>query len=313
MPNGVSGGSTRVAVTRVRVRSLRESDSPRLAGENAEHIRALAESDAQLPPITVHRATSRVVDGMHRLRVAALRGQEFIDAYLVDGDPDDVFVLAVEANVAHGLPLTLVDRKAAANRILRSHAHWSDRAVAAKTGLSPKTVGALRRCSTEAAPRLNTRVGLDGRVRPIGVSPGRRIAAELLAVHPGASLRQIARAAGISPATVRKVRAELTATDGPTRSGPTPPGARRSILPVLRADPSVRCTESGRRLLRLLDLHAVSGPDWENLAGDVPRHCVDLVVAVARSCAAQWEAFAVSLEQRQEHQRPGLALRRTGG
>ncbi|MFD1048366.1 ParB N-terminal domain-containing protein, partial [Kibdelosporangium lantanae] len=115
------------------------SDSPRLEGEDGEHIRALVELDVQLPPITVHRTTMRVIDGMHRLRAAVLRRQDFIDAYLVDAEPDDVFVLAVEANIQHGLPLTFADRKAAAARIVRSHPHWSDRAIAAKTGLSPKT------------------------------------------------------------------------------------------------------------------------------------------------------------------------------
>jgi len=325
--SGASDGSVRAAlfwpgrtvdgpaVTRIRISLLRASDSPRLTGESAEHIRSLVESDVPLPPITVHRETLRVIDGMHRLRAAALCGQDFIDVHFVDAEPDDVFVLAVEANVAHGLPLTLADRKAAAARIVRSHPHWSDRAVAAKTGLSHKTVGSLRRCSTGEASRLNARLGMDGRVRPIGLSPGRQIAAELLVAHPGASLRQIARAAGISPVTVRKVREELRVQDvptGPPRSGPRP-GDRRSVLPLLRADPSVRCTESGRRLLRLLDMHAISVPDWETLTGDIPEHCVDLVADVARSCASKWETFAALLEQRQERKRPGVALRRTGG
>jgi ParB-like chromosome segregation protein Spo0J len=306
-------------VSRIRISLLREADSPRLTGESAEHVRSLVESDVPLPPITVHRETLRVVDGMHRLRAAALCGRDFIDVHFVDAEPDDAFVLAVEANVAHGLPLTLADRKAAAARIVRSHPHWSDRAVAAKTGLSHKTVGSLRRCSTGEASRLNTRLGLDGRVRPIGLSPGRQIAAELLAAHPGASLRQIARAAGISPVTVRKVREELRVRDVPTASEPPgsrrsgPPGDRRSVLPLLRADPSVRCTESGRKLLRLLDMHAISVSDWETLTGDIPEHCVDLVADVARSCASKWETFAALLEQRQERKRPGVALERTGG
>ncbi|WP_220378005.1 hypothetical protein [Streptomyces inhibens] len=41
-----------------------------------------------------------------------------------DGSEKDAFVLAVESNVHHGLPLTLSDRTAAARRIVKSHPEW---------------------------------------------------------------------------------------------------------------------------------------------------------------------------------------------
>lgn len=44
----------------------------------------------------------------------------------------------MQHNTHHGLPLTRADRKAAAQRILDIHPHWSDRAIAKVTGLSPK-------------------------------------------------------------------------------------------------------------------------------------------------------------------------------
>jgi len=58
--------------------SLLAADSPRLAGEDAEHIWILAASEASLPPILVHHPSMRVIDGMHRLRAAVLRGDEQI-------------------------------------------------------------------------------------------------------------------------------------------------------------------------------------------------------------------------------------------
>src|SRR2546421_3267487 len=64
---------------RVPVRSLLPADSPRLNGEDAEHIRVLAAVEAKLPPILVHRASMRVIDGMHRLGAARLRNEETID------------------------------------------------------------------------------------------------------------------------------------------------------------------------------------------------------------------------------------------
>jgi len=66
MPFDVDG-----PVTTVPVSALRASQSPRQAGENLEHIRALADTTDELPPIIVRRADMRVVDGMHRLRAAA--------------------------------------------------------------------------------------------------------------------------------------------------------------------------------------------------------------------------------------------------
>src|SRR5947199_10633529 len=57
------------------VSSLLPGDSPRVAGENPEHVQLLAAA-RNLPPILVHRSTMRVIDGMHRLRAARLRGDE---------------------------------------------------------------------------------------------------------------------------------------------------------------------------------------------------------------------------------------------
>src|SRR5947208_3251503 len=81
---------------RLRIAELTGAFSPRITGENTEHASRLAELDKPLPPIVVHRSTMRVVDGMHRVRAAVLRGDEFIDAVFFDGSADDAFVLAVE-------------------------------------------------------------------------------------------------------------------------------------------------------------------------------------------------------------------------
>src|SRR4051812_30365190 len=80
------------------ISTLLPADSPRLAGEDMQHARLLADSDAELPPILVHRKTMRVIDGMHRIRAAVLRGEDKIKAKLFDGCEEAAFVLAVEAN-----------------------------------------------------------------------------------------------------------------------------------------------------------------------------------------------------------------------
>jgi hypothetical protein len=192
------GRDTAVPATRVPISSIHAADSPRLAGVNSEHVLALAELGADLPPILVHRATMRVIDGMHRIRATQLRGDDTIAVRYFDGAEDDAFMLGVWENIAHGLPLTLADRRAAAARILLLRPQWSDRAIAAAAGLSPKTVGSLRQRSSSDHGATQPRVGRDGRVRPVNSGEVRKLASQYLAEHPDTSPRDVARSTGVS-------------------------------------------------------------------------------------------------------------------
>ncbi len=318
----INGNSAKLSgVVKVPIASLRPSDSPRSAGEDPEHIRALAESGAELPPIIVMASTMRVVDGMHRLRAAELRGESELAVRFFEGDEKDAFVLAVEANITHGLPLGLQDRKDAAARILRSHPMWSDRAIGIATGLSAKTVAALRARSTEGLPQSNVRIGRDGRARPVDPAEGRRLAGRLMQENPSAPLRQIAAQAGVSLGTVSDVRKRLQRGEGPvpergrarTEAEPGPEPARKPERPYdeaeaerpsralmlhhLSRDPSVRLTEDGRTLLRWLTVAAVRPQDWERLLRNVPAHRVGAVAELARGCSRTWQLVAEQLER----------------
>jgi ParB-like chromosome segregation protein Spo0J len=298
----------------VPIVSLRAGESPRLNGEDRTHVARLAEADEPLPPILVERRTMKVIDGMHRLLAASLNGQETIDVVFFDGCPDEVFLLAVEANVTHGLPLSHSDRRAAARRITGSHPHMSDRAIGASTGLSAKTVATIRR-STAAVPQLTSRMGRDGRVRPLNGARGRLQAAQLMAEHPGASLREVARRAGVSPATARDVRQRLERGEKPTLAGPGParactawPGPDTAVQKLLR-DPSLRHSEHGRQLLRLLQVNnAVGAQDWSGMIGAVPPHCTAIIGEIARHYAQMWQGFAQELDQRAMILDPGGSL-----
>jgi hypothetical protein len=310
-------------VKKLHVELVLASDSPRLNGESIDHIRLLAASETQLPPILVHRQTMRVIDGMHRLRAAQLRGQETIDATFFDGTEAEAFVGAVRANTEHGLPLTLADREAAAVRIIASHPHCSDRWIAITTGLAAGTVGALRRRQGPDAWQVTARIGRDGRVRPLSSDAGRRIASDVIARNPDASLREIAKIAGISPATARDVREKMRRGDDPVAparaaaQGRRPRGAGRPaaapgqtrtfgdsprdpalLLQNLKKDPSLRFAESGRALLRSLESRAGGPGDSKDFIDAVPPHCAYLVAELARSCAEEWLEFASQLEQR---------------
>ncbi|MFE4887462.1 transcriptional regulator [Streptomyces sp. NPDC056701] len=311
-------------IASVPVSSLLPGYSPRLQGEDSAHVARLAELDEPLPPILVERSTMRVIDGMHRLMAACAKGRTTIEVQFFDGAAEEAFLLAVRSNMAHGLPLSREDRGAAAERILAQWSHLSDRAVARIAGIGAKTVAALRSASAGATPHPQARQGRDGKVRPLDGAEGRWKAAELLTERPQASLREVARQAGISPATVSDVRKRLASGRSPvperdmpehrpaagtqncakpqhSAAGETTSVARplSPIRPVegapmdkLLRDPSLRHKESGRQLLRLLQRSALEPRELQKMAEVVPSHCTDLVADLARKYAGMWTEFA---------------------
>ncbi|ONI78163.1 hypothetical protein ALI144C_32400 [Actinosynnema sp. ALI-1.44] len=307
------------------VDQLLPSDSPRVHAVSLEHARALAESDAHLPPIVVHRRTHRIIDGMHRVQAAKLNGVEEIEAVFFDGDDDEAFVLAVESNIEHGLPLSLAERSGAAERIVRSHPEWSDRAVALSTGISAKTVSAIRTRIARDIPAAPNRLGRDGRVRPLDTSAGRRTAAELLASNPSMSLRQIARQSGVSATTVQDVRKRLGRGENPVPAAAHRVAAKQSggedlqredrqrveqtqpdgcldvkdALGKLRSDPALRFNARGRMLLRLLDPHFISADCHDRLLAAIPPYWAGELAEIARAYASAWQHFACELEDKQ--------------
>jgi ParB-like chromosome segregation protein Spo0J len=321
-----------IAVTAVPVLALRPADSPRLFGEDKAHIARLAESEAPLPPILVDRRTMRVIDGMHRLMAASLQGREAIDVIFFDGTEADAFLRAVQENVAHGLPLTQADRRAAAERIIATHPRMSDRAIGHSSGLAAKTVAAIRKASHEEIAQSGARIGLDGKVRPLDSGGGRRRAAELLAQQPDASLRVVARAAGISPATVLDVRKRMERGESPVPQKPAVEAARKgaggdgaeagtdsggasaqairlrpraaatpdpaTAVGRLLRDPSLCHNDRGKEMLRLLRVNAVGAEQLQEAATSLPPHCVGIVVQLAHQYASMWQAFARELDGR---------------
>ncbi|MET7737595.1 ParB/RepB/Spo0J family partition protein [Streptomyces sp. NPDC005402] len=265
----------------------------------------------------------RVIDGAHRLRAAMLRGESEIQVRFFDGNEADAFVLAVEANIKHGLPLSRADRRAAAERIIASHPHWSDRAIASATGLAAKTVGATRRRATGEVPQLRARVGRDGRTRPLDAADGRRRATALIRENPAASMRQIAAAAQVSQGTARDVRDRLARGEDPVapqrrrasqpkqqqfKGGGRPsdrqftalassPENRALLLERLKQDPSLRFTETGRTLIRLLDLNSIGPHEWGRLVDTAPAHCRDIIAELIRACAEMWQELASRFDQ----------------
>lgn len=222
------------------------------------------------------------------------------------------------------------DRVAAAERLVRAHPSWSDRLVGSVTGLSDKTVGALRRRSNTDSPRPASRVGRDGRSRPVDGTEGRLRASRVIASNPEASLRRIAREAGVAVSTAQDVRRRMeegrsplperqSAPDAVTvsivslhigededaerrpttrregrksarkrrRSAPEA-AAVRAAMAQLRNDPSLRLTDSGRALLRLLTGHQAALAAYYRLVESVPAHCSDALATIVGAHAWAW-------------------------
>jgi AraC-like DNA-binding protein len=215
-----------------------------------------------------------------------------------------------------GVP-ALGDRRDAARRLLVANPEHSDRGIAARCGLSPKTVARVReelvaQGRVARTDRPVARIGRDGRVRPVDAQAVRARIAEELERQPHASLRTIARAVGASPETVRSVRNAL-------RSGATTtPDLRelnRPLAPVIDLPPRPReepfalgndraCTDrdGGREFVEWFDCTAVTADDVSEHLGTVPLSRVYEVADEARRRAERWLRFAEAVEGRARRQ-----------
>lgn len=307
-------------VEQVPLTDITVSDTPRTAGVDGKWALTLSELDTELPPIVVHRPTMTVIDGMHRLRAAQMRGRDRIAVRFFEGSAQDATLLAVAMNIVHGRPLSQADRAAAVERIVRMHPYWSDRAIAVIAGLSAKKVSEIRRRSGDPV-RGERRIGLDGRARPLNTVRGRELAGELLRADPTASLRTVARKAGISPVTVADVRNRLLRGDDPvtprqrglaarrtSRERPAPqqntdsksPSELFIIFDSLRRDPSLRLTEAGRTVLRMLEACSLMVRDRRQIIASLPPHCTGQMAALAGGYSELWRVFADELRACEE-------------
>ncbi|WPB95901.1 hypothetical protein [Streptomyces malaysiensis] len=311
----LSGQLATSTVRRIPISSLNLDFTLRQDRVNTEHVQILAGITEELPPIVVHEPSGRVLDGIHRVHAALALKRNRISAIVYNGSDEDAFAVAVRLNTAHGLPLSRTERIAAAEQILRTHPRWSNRMIAGVTGLAESTVRVRRR--DLPGPRSCTRVGRDGRVRPVNAADGRLRASRLLAERPTASAREIARDAGVSPNTVLDVRRRLAegrepalvqARGGeagvPARRYPTGPGELEKIaeamLVDLMADPSIRLNNRGRFLIRWMRANREALNTRVVCA--IPDHWSVPVARLARAYSLFWQDLARQLEQRSAEQ-----------
>ncbi|MFI5776950.1 ParB/RepB/Spo0J family partition protein [Nocardia sp. NPDC051570] len=301
------------SVTEVPIGAIVGDLSPRVSGENTAHTRLLAELGEVLPPILVHKPSMHVIDGVHRLKAVISRGEETVRVQYFDGTNEDAFLLSVQLNTGHGLPLSLGDRRAAARRILMFHPEWSDRRIGQIAGLDHKTVGAIRRNSDGELPQLTSREGRDGRVRRSKPQvPGRNAETD---GQPKVNLPAvIPRLTSINGDATESAD---TAIDRPRPGGEAGllhGGCDRRVgfdrefsLKRLRADPSLRFNDSGRALIRWLEASPRTAEESIAIADRAPSHCLDLLMSIANQNLENWSRISDRLSQRKRsHQQAEL-------
>jgi ParB-like chromosome segregation protein Spo0J len=298
----ISSGSE---VSRAALADLKVECCFRESGVSKEHVEVLAELDGRWSPILVRRADRLVVDGMHRVAAARLLGLRWIEVEWFDGDRDEALLEFVRRNATHGLPLTLRERKRVASQLLCAHPDWSDRRLAELCGVSPKTVGSLR---STAGGRPNgqtpqsdsgSRVGRDDRARPVNRAAMRLRVVEAIKAQPGASLRSVAAAAGVSPETVRLVRMSLSAVRDEAlpraeRSGRGPVAAEP---PVWDGDAALASCDEGD-FVAWFDQTSISEQECLMRAQTLPLGRVYEIADEGRRRSELWLKFARSVEAR---------------
>jgi hypothetical protein len=301
---------------RLPVRDIRAGPSFRAGSLDRDHVAALALLRGSWPPILIDRDRV-VIDGAHRLQAAILCGLEDLACEVFDGTPEDAFVEFVSRNTHHGLPLTLHERRAAASRIIGSREQWSDRRIAEVCGVAPGTVASLRKAGVSPGARptdhdeqSDRRVGRDGRSRPVSSHAIAERVIEAIRRDPHASLRTIAGPIGVSPETVRRVKARMrrVAMSGP---GGQADGAQPVSSPLAApvaddpeapgepwsGDQALQSMPDGCAFLDWFGRTSI-GDEWRWLAASVPVSRIYMVADESRRRAALWRHFADAVESR---------------
>ncbi len=296
-----------VAPVAVALRALRPGPSLRTRTVDEGHLTTLLELAGHWPPLLVHQASMTVVDGLHRFEAARRLGLELVAVLLIDRPFEEVRLIALHENVTHGLPLSILERRRAALELLAAHPTWSDGRLAELCGLSRRSIGKLRRTTTDPAKPIEStwREGRDGRHRPVRSEGLRERIAAALAEQPQASLRTIARQVGASPETVRSVRRRLGSSSSQAQPPPRPalPSAdplRARVLGLKRFSSDTACasTEPGRAFAEWFDALAVDRTALASHAQAVPLSRIYEVIDEAERRSSAWRLFAELLRAR---------------
>lgn len=114
--------------------------NPRLSGVDTEVVEYYAGiyQSVLWPPILVDRATRKLLDGWHRVEAARRAGVYTLEVQWVEAKEEELFALAVKANLEHGVRLRKEERLKAIARLQREG--WTNERIAAFLSCPPSLV-----------------------------------------------------------------------------------------------------------------------------------------------------------------------------
>lgn len=167
---------------------VREELLPRIKHED-DTIRRYAHNLDQMPPIHVQKDTFALLDGLGRLTAAGFKPTAHIRIVEVDLPESQLADYAAQANLRHGMPLTLKERQASGLKMYERHhpdtggtsgEAWSPALIAERSGVDERTVqrwaardrAAATKNGTPEPPKPATRTGKDGTTRRVQGATG---------------------------------------------------------------------------------------------------------------------------------------------
>ena len=142
--------------------------NPRLNGVDQDVVDHYANiyRDVVWPPILVDQSTHKLLDGWHRVEAAKRAGVYQLSVQWVDAKDEELFALAVKANLGHGVHLNREERFKAIARLQREG--WTNERIAEFIGCSLAMAN-----KTEKAEDLRIKF-------KVADHPGARLATETL-------------------------------------------------------------------------------------------------------------------------------------
>ncbi|MCM2416256.1 ParB/RepB/Spo0J family partition protein [Streptomyces sp. RKAG290] len=194
-------------------------------------------------------------------------------------------------------PLNSAENRLLAAEYLTTHPQASLREVAAASGLSPGTVRDVRRrlqCNEDPVPPAQRRA-----ITARAAAPKTAPTSPAAPAPTGPAAPAPSSPAASAPATAGAPAEPPRAEEQPdARTTPRTQVQAATPLSALRRDPSLRHSETGRLLLRLLDNRLLSEAHGDELIEGLPPHSLGNVAAAARECARLWAEFSNRLDRR---------------
>lgn len=202
--------SVRISDIDIASYQIRDGLSEAAVERYAETLQAVEAIAWPFPPVVLNQTENGYVcvDGAHRIAAAMKAGRETVEAKVVTLSDADAKVEAACANMANGLPLSASERKKAIARLIELRPVWTDAAIAKVMGIHRNTVARVRK-----------ELGVGNRTeRTVEAVEAAR------AANPDASVRDIAKAVGVSAGAVAQLprRVFTNAPNGANVNNPPP-------------------------------------------------------------------------------------------